>query len=77
MIALLIGLSIANKSHALLFFSTFPIYDVTEHGDCFILAVEETVVFFSFWDAFFYGWKAHKKGKSPSGVASMLNVAVN
>ena len=77
MIALLIGLSIANKSRSLLFFSTFPIYDLTEHGDCFILAVEETMVFFSFWDAFFMVERLIKKGKSPSGVASMLNVAVN
>jgi len=48
MIALLIDLSIANKSCSLLFFSTFPIYDLTEHGDYLILAVKETMVFFNF-----------------------------
>lgn len=48
MIALLIGLSIANKSCSLLFFSTFPVYDPTEHGDYVILALEENVVFFNF-----------------------------
>lgn len=48
MIALLIGLSIAKKSFLLLFFSTFPIYNLTEHGDYLICTVEETMVFFNF-----------------------------
>ena len=65
MIALLIGLSIANKSCSLLFFSTFPVYDPTEHGDYVILALEENVVFFNFWDAFFMVERLIKKGKIP------------
>ena len=63
MIALLIGLRSANKSCSSLFFSTFPVYDLTNHGDYVILAVEENVVFFNFWDAFFMVERLIKKGK--------------